>query len=107
MIHVTAVVLEGIPRRYGGWPVKTLVMNSASIYCCIIRRRADTATVWIDQRFVFSLHSLLMSPAKAPIASGSVCSHYCPFLLVRLLCVSAQLMQFPARTVGFVNKGFL
>jgi hypothetical protein len=25
-------------------------------------RRADTATLWIDHFFVFSLHSLLMSP---------------------------------------------
>ena len=85
---------------YWAWLVRVL---TAVLYV----RRADTATLWIDQLFVFSLHSLLMSPATAPTASGSVCSHHCPFLLVCVLCVSDQLLQYSEWTVGFVTKDFL
>jgi hypothetical protein len=55
----------------------------------------------------FSVYSLLMSPAYVRSTSESVCPHHCPFLLICVLCVSTQLLQFSAWTVGFVTTEFL
>jgi hypothetical protein len=69
--------------------------------------RTDNATLLIDQLFVFlSIHCSCLRP-RPKVRLCLSAPHQCPLLLLCVTCVSTQLLQFSAWTVGFVTTEFL